>query len=141
MVEFVDGERNVVTEYETAPKTGSVARRREGEMVARFEDHLRAAGHVVKRVRIRAPGESQTLVTDTYDVTTGTLYEAKSSVTRPTVRLAVGQLLDYKRFVPSTTKLALLLPALVSPDLYAYVGSCEMRITYQDEDGWAVQSS
>ncbi len=34
-------------------------------------------------------------MTDTYDAATGTLYEAKAKSDRATIRLAVGQLLDY----------------------------------------------
>lgn len=132
---FVDSEKNAVTEYETTPSTGTVARRTEGALVLRFETHLRSQGHVVGRVRIRVPDETHSLVTDPYDTTTGILYEAKSSSDRATVRLAVGQLLDYLRFVPDARG-ALLLPARPSQDLVEFIHSCGFDLTYANGEQW-----
>lgn len=132
---FVASEQNTVTEYETTPAVGTTARRMEAELVKRFEDHLEAQGHSVGRVRIPIPDEKTTLVTDPYDATNGTLYEAKSSSDRATVRLAVGQLLDYLRFTPDA-KGSLLLPSRPSPDLVAFIGACGFGLVYPDGELW-----
>ncbi|HTY30040.1 hypothetical protein [Mycobacterium sp.] len=52
----------------------------------------------VKRYRI-IPAGSAALYSDLADVTENILYEAKGSVDRVSVRLALGQVLDYGRFV------------------------------------------
>lgn len=132
---FVDSETSTVAEYETTPSTGTLARRAEGELVVRFEQYLRAMGHVVGRVRIRVPEETHSLVTDSYDTTTGILYEAKSSSDRGTVRLAVGQLLDYLRFVPEA-KGALLLPEEPSEDLVKFIHSCGFGLSFAKSELW-----
>jgi hypothetical protein len=139
-VTFVDSENNTVTEYETAPRTGAVARRQEALLVQRFEAWLLSEGKMVERIRIPIPGESGTLVTDTYCTTTKTLYEAKSGVDRSTIRLGVGQLLDYLRLVPGVTG-CLLLPSKPSPDLAAFIDSCGLGLTYLDGTDWVVASS
>lgn len=45
-ISFVDSENNTVTENETAPRTGAVARRQEALLVQRFETWLHSQGHV-----------------------------------------------------------------------------------------------
>lgn len=137
-IELVASERNVVTEYEMVPRTGSIAMREEAALVRDFEAWLRSQRHEVMRVRIRIPGESHTLVTDAFDVTAGTLYEAKSGTDRATVRLGIGQLLDYLRFVPGATG-ALLLPSEPSDDLKSLIKACGIGVVYKDLGRWIVQ--
>ncbi|MGW1344259.1 hypothetical protein ACWCOV_24690 [Kribbella sp. NPDC002412] len=132
---FVDSENNTVVEYETAPRTGAVARRQEALLVNRFEESLREAGHEVERIRIPIPGESGTLVTDSYCRNTNVLYEAKSGADRSTVRLGVGQLLDYLRFIPGA-KGCLLLPTRPSENVIAFIRSCGLGLTYPAGDSW-----
>jgi hypothetical protein len=134
-IAFVDSENNTVIEYETPPRTGAVARRQEALLVNRFEEWLRSAGHEVERIRIPIPDESGTLVTDSFCRTTNTLYEAKSGTDRSTVRLGVGQLLDYLRFVPGARG-CLLLPARPTQDVTAFINSCGLGLTYLDGEEW-----
>ena len=61
----------------------------------------------VKRYRIMTG--SATLYSDLADLTENILYEAKGSADRMSVRLAIGQVLDYGRFVDGS-RLAVLLP-------------------------------
>jgi hypothetical protein len=82
------------------------------------------------------PSERHSLVTDTYDVTAGTLYEAKSGTDRATVRLGVGQLFDYLRFMPQATTGALLLPAEPSADVKQLVQHCGFRLVYRQLGSW-----
>lgn len=134
-VELVDSERNSVTEFERAPASGMTALRAEARLVERFEDYLRHEGHSVGRLRVVVPGDWNTLVTDTYDVTDGLLYEAKSATDRATIRLAVGQLLDYLRFVPNARG-RLLLPGRPKPDLIAFIHSVGFGLVFADDVNW-----
>ncbi|HET7417118.1 MAG TPA: hypothetical protein VFJ61_05800 [Solirubrobacterales bacterium] len=74
------------------------AERREQKLVLSLEAHLVALGHEVSRQRLLPPGEVRPIITDLFDATTGTLVEAKGTVQRNAIRMAIGQLLDYKRF-------------------------------------------
>jgi hypothetical protein len=75
------------------------AERREQKLVLKFEAFLRQRGHSVSRNKIRPPGEARPLFTDLYDATTKALFEAKGTVERNAIRMAIGQLADYRRFV------------------------------------------
>jgi len=136
-IELVASEQNVVTSYETVPRAGSIATREEAKLVSHFEAWLRGQGHQVMRVRINIPGEKHTLVTDPFDVTAGTLYEAKSGTDRATIRLGIGQLLDYLRFVPSASG-ALLLPSEPSDDLKSLIHTCGLGMAYKELGGWVL---
>jgi hypothetical protein len=101
------------------------AERREQRLVLELERFLRRRRHEVSRLRIVPAGESRPLFTDLWDATTGTLIEAKGSVERNAIRLAIGQLADYKRFVDDAElkHLAVLLPREPRPDLCHLLGS------------------
>jgi len=45
-----------------------------------------------------------------YDPADQTLIEAKGTTTREAIRMAIGQLSDYRRFVTDARKLAVLVP-------------------------------
>ncbi|SDT77260.1 hypothetical protein SAMN05216371_5382 [Streptomyces sp. TLI_053] len=92
------------------------AERKEAKLVTAFGDHLRSQGHQVDRRQILPPGETRPLYTDLYVEALELLTEAKGSVTRENIRMAIGQLADYARFLPSTTK-AILVPSKPRPDL------------------------
>lgn len=95
------------------------AERREQRLVLELEAHLRRLGHQISRQRIVPEAEARPLFTDLYDATTGTLVEAKGTVERGAIRMAIGQLADYKRFVAGgkPKHLAILLPREPRPDL------------------------
>jgi hypothetical protein len=94
------------------------AERREQAIVLSLRDHLRRLDHDVCRLKIVPPGEAKPLFSDLYDKTTTTLFEAKGTVERGAIRMAIGQLADYKRFVDGgAAKLAVLLPARPRQDL------------------------
>ena len=63
------------------------------------------------------PGSGPALVCDLVDEVDHVLYEAKGDVRRTSVRMAIGQLLDYRRFEPSGMSLAILLPREPARDL------------------------
>jgi hypothetical protein len=73
----------------------------------------------VTRHRIQPPGEAKPLYSDIYDLTRRNLIEAKGTGTRNAVRMAIGQLADYRRFVDLAPRVAVLLPSRPRPDLEA----------------------
>lgn len=134
-VERVPPEQNATVEYELVPRAGRVARRDEAALVNRFEGWLKTQGHSTSRLRILPEGERHALVTDTWDETDETLYEAKSSADRFTVRLAVGQILDYLRFVPGAHG-RILLPERPAIDVARFVHTCGLGLTYWHLGSW-----
>lgn len=88
---------------------------REQLLVTAFADHLTEQGHVVKRWRIPI-GAGVNLYTDLYDETSKTLYEAKGSASREHIRLAIGQLLDYRRYL-EVDAISVLLPQMPGGDM------------------------
>ncbi|MEV0600991.1 hypothetical protein AB0I82_17070 [Streptomyces sp. NPDC050315] len=113
--------------------------RREGLLVEAFKKHLLAAGHEVKTFQITLAGEVGALTPDLYDVTDHVLYEAKGQTTRNNVRMAIGQLADYRRHVPKPDglRIAVLLPSEPSPDLKALLDAEGVRLVYQTDTGFA----
>ncbi len=109
--------------------------RREATLVLRYASHLRQAGHQVSRLRVVPAGESAHIYSDLWDETDKELIEAKSLVTRQQLRMAVGQLLDYSRFVDHN-RLAVLVPTRPRPDLLHYLASAQIDVIYPDGDGW-----
>ena len=76
---------------------------------------LEGRGRKVLRYKI-IPVGSTTLFSDLADITDNILYEAKGSADRMAVRLALGQVLDYGRYITGS-RLAVLLPEAPAADL------------------------
>lgn len=114
------------------------AERREQRLVLALEAHLRRLGHEVSRQRILPAGEARPLFTDLYDATSGTLVEAKGSVERNAIRMAIGQLADYKRFIDKgkPKHLAVLLPAKPRTDLRHLLDDQGIALIHPDGDGF-----
>lgn len=139
-VSIVPSEQNTALEFELAPSTGKIAKREEAQLVAHFETWLRNRSHHPQRLRIEIPGERHELVTDTYDTTDGVLYEAKSKSDRASVRLAIGQLLDYLRFAPEASG-SILLPDEPTTDVKRLVHSVGFGLTYRKLGSWVTEPS
>jgi hypothetical protein len=88
---------------------------KEAQLAERFQRYLEGHDREVMRYRIFPLG-SATLYSDLADVTDNVLYEAKGSAERMSVRLALGQVLDYRRFIDGS-RLAVLLPEPPAADL------------------------
>jgi hypothetical protein len=112
--------------------------RREQRLVLALEKHLRGLGHEVVRQQLRPPGEARPLLTDLFDATTGTLVEAKGTVERGAIRMAIGQLADYKRFLGEgqPKRLAVLLPSEPRHDLCDLLISQGIDLIYETETGF-----
>ncbi len=113
--------------------------RREGQLVTAFEQQLVKAGHQFKSFQITVKGEPGALVPDIYDVTDNVLYEAKGLPTREHVRMAIGQLLDYRRHinVRPGLRLAVLLPQEPSADIRDLLAAENIALVTQTDSGFA----
>jgi hypothetical protein len=114
------------------------AERREQKLVLALEAHLVALRHKVSRQRLLPSGEARPIITDLFDATTGTLVEAKGTVERRAVRMAIGQLCDYRRFfAPGEIKhVAVLFPREPRADLASLLIEQGIVVIYQTEDGF-----
>lgn len=113
-------------------QTAYEAERREQALVLAFRDHLLKQGHHVSRLKIVPAGEAKPLFSDLMDRTTNTLYEAKGTVERGSIRMAVGQLLDYGRFVKPAPRLAVLLPSRPRRDLQDYLSCAGVELVWRE---------
>ncbi|HXM87137.1 MAG TPA: hypothetical protein VN889_05850, partial [Solirubrobacteraceae bacterium] len=128
-------EENVGTSFEVAPREGTTATRREGELVDRYMTWAGSA-HVFGRWKLRAPDELSPLLTDIYDETENILYEAKATATRAAIRMAIGQLLDYRRHIDRRgVRLAILLPHRPSKDLVELTTGLGITVVAEDDRG------
>ncbi|WP_030857255.1 hypothetical protein [Streptomyces sp. NRRL S-37] len=107
------------------------AERREGKLVLDFSAYLRAKGYRVHRQRILPEGETRPLLTDLYVPDLDLLIEAKGSVTRENMRMALGQLLDYNRFVRAKYR-AVLVPSKPRADLIGLAETAGQSIIWPE---------
>jgi hypothetical protein len=121
--------------FVTPDREPYVLERRESALVQSYRRHLESEGYVVGRLRILPPGESRPLYSDLWNETNYDLVEAKSTVTRDQMRQAVGQLLDYGRFVPGASR-TILVPSRPRQDLLDYVTSVGVGVVFPNRRGW-----
>jgi hypothetical protein len=112
------------------------AERREQKLVKAFEAHLKKKGHVVCRLKIVPPGEAKPLFCDLRDSTANTLVEAKGSVSRQAIRMAIGQIADYRRFADPNARAAILVPETPRPDLLALLESAGIAAIWPTKTGF-----
>jgi hypothetical protein len=96
---------------------------------------LAGLGRTCSRYRIQPPQELRSLYTDIFDSTQNVLYEAKGVATREAIRLAIGQLLDYRRHVPTNPSMAVLVPVRPSDDLVQLLNGLNIRCVYETRLG------
>lgn len=93
------------------------AERREAALVKKYKFFAESQRRQLVRIRIRPKGEAKPLFTDLYEPASNLLIEAKGTVTREAIRMAVGQLLDYARFITPKPQMAVLVPSPLRSDL------------------------
>ena len=121
--------------YETAGAGPGSAVRRESQLV---DDFIAAKpGHEFSRWAITLPNERTRLLTDIYDHGDRTLYEAKAISSRSHLRMAVGQLYDYRRHVDvPDLRCAVLLPDRPTGDLVDLLHHAGLDVTYRTPVGF-----
>jgi len=128
----VDVEAQHVETFQTSVQGRSTeADRREQRLVRAYRQHLESRGHRVLRHKYSTQRFASPLFSDLIDVTEGVLYEAKGDVRRTSVRMAIGQLLDYRRFESDSMRLAVLLPRWPSRDLVALVHTVPASVVWR----------
>ncbi|GAB3922067.1 hypothetical protein GCM10029976_010000 [Kribbella albertanoniae] len=102
-----------------------------------FERHLISQGHPVHRLGIRHTPDCKQLLTDTWIGSLNLLLEAKAGATqeRQNVRMALGQLADYTRFVQGVRK-AVLLERRPIADLLDLSTSQQADVIWREDDRW-----
>ncbi|MFE7610516.1 hypothetical protein [Streptomyces celluloflavus] len=123
-----------------AASAATVAVRHEAELTQAYKDHLDSFGHQTGAFQIKVKGLTSTLRTDLYDATDHVLYEAKGSNSREDVRMALGQILDYSRYVKTPEhdgepKRVILLPAAPPADMYTLLDRHDVGVAYRADDG------
>lgn len=106
----------------------------EAALVIAYVAFLRDLGHTVTGYRIQHPGPVRPLRVDLYDQTEHVLYEAKASACREAVRMALGQLLDYRRAFDVPPELRVLLPERPADDLVDLLAEHKVRCVYPNSD-------
>jgi hypothetical protein len=134
-------EAGIAEGYEiTSPATVRGASRRESILVRDFEAHLKAKGEVVSRNRID-PTDSPPIYSDLFNHTRGQLIEAKAGASRIEIRMAIGQLADYGRFIEDLKGRAVLLGARPHPDLIDLLTDQGIAAIWRSGGGFADNAS
>lgn len=110
--------------------------RHEQALVHAYNEHLKSMGHETIRHSYPRAGTGSPLFCDLVDETAKVLYEAKSNTRRESIRMALGQLYDYRRFEPKTMAMAVLLPRKPGDDLIKYLASAQIGVVWQTHEGF-----
>ena len=111
-----------------------IATRREQKMVLAFSDYLSSKGHVVKQ-HVYGNGQSA-MRCDLFDETSNVLYEAKGTSHRMSIRLAIGQLFDYRRFEDKEPGLAILIPGRPNDEIVDLCNALTIEIVWPIGDSF-----
>jgi hypothetical protein len=130
-------EQQNVEEVEVSRTTTSyTAARREQSLVLEYCEAVTAEGRELARFRVRPAGEARELVSDIYDKTRNNLIEAKGTGSRGEVRMAIGQLFDYRRFIKPAPACAVLLPGRPRDDVEDLLTSAGFAAIWKDGDAF-----
>lgn len=132
--ESVPVENSFTEQFAVAYEAIAAAERTRSEALfqQQYKEHLEALGHTVTRKRINVDG--QTLFSDLYDEDTDDLIEVKSLSDRVTMRLALGQILDYA-FVVKPALLTVVVPDEPASGIIRLCREHEVRVVWPDARG------
>lgn len=131
-------ERMVITPN-AKPRT---AERKEQKLVEELAAWLEAKAHDVCRLELHASGEPAPIRCDLFDKTERAIVEAKSAITRPAIRMAIGQLIDYARLMKKPPKKRMILvPEEPRRDLVALAKSQKIDVIWPDGAGGFASTS
>jgi hypothetical protein len=130
----VDVEAHNTESFEVSGQSTRTAVRREQPLVVAYKAWMVARGSEMIRFRFRPPGTPAHLFNDIYDKTRGNLIEGKADATRPSIRMAIGQLMDYRRFAPAAARLAILTPRRPHRDLEDLLRSLDIACIWRQGD-------
>lgn len=122
--------------YKRASQEEKIVVRREDELVKRYAASLGAVGGQLKRWKVRPAETLLTLYTDPYHEPTRELYEAKASSKREDIRMALGQILDYERWIsPRPLKRTVLAPSKPPADLIGLLHAYGVGLVFETSEG------
>ena len=104
----------------------------ERHLVKSYQKYLKAQGSSASAYRFPLQ-QGVSIVCDLYDKQRGNLIEAKAVIDRPSLRMAIGELADYVRFIGGRPQRAVLLPARPSADLEELLRSQGVHTIWQSE--------
>jgi hypothetical protein len=120
--------------FDAAPTTGGMRTRREASLVRRYAAWMADQGIAVESHQYTVEGEARPLVCDAFVPELSLLIEAKTQDNRNSVRLAIGQLMDYRRFLDKP-RLAILLPHEPAPDHQDLLRTVEIGWIWPNREG------
>jgi hypothetical protein len=112
------------------------ARREETKLVSDFAAHVTKQGDSVCRHKITVKGAGGPLYSDLYNETREQLIEAKAGTSRNDVRMAIGQLADYARWIDPSPQCAVLLEARPTQELIDLLHSQRIAVIWRDGTGF-----
>jgi hypothetical protein len=107
-------------------------------LVQTFCQYLRSKRYEVKRLQVLPEGEVKPIFSDLYIPEIPLLVEAKGTVERGSIRMALGQLLDYRRFV-AEARCAILVPSKPRPDIGELVRSAGVELYWPENAGFNIR--
>jgi hypothetical protein len=122
--------------YETAGAEGGRRTRAEYELVTRYYDWLSKSGIKAVSRLYRAPGLARPFFCDLYLPEKNVLIEAKPSDRRTDIRMAIGQLLDYRHFEETAPGTAILLPHAPSAEIRGFLTALGIGIVWPHGEGF-----
>lgn len=112
------------------------AHRQEQQLVARYVKYMVDRGDTVARHKIKVPAAKGSIFSDIFNETRGQLIEAKANSSRGNVRMAVGQLADYARFLRPSVRRAVLFDSRPSDDLCDLLSRQGIAIIWPDGESF-----
>lgn len=119
-----------------------VSRREELQLVHRFGDWL-LAEHGIETTGLRIPMGlgMPSLRADLWIPSSRMLVEAKASSARESIRMAIGQLLDYVRYIEGPSTTCVLVPTRPAADMLSLLLSLDISCVWPDGGSFSAQSS
>lgn len=111
----------------SSPARDGVIRYPEAKLVEAYQEHL---GRELRCLAARLPS-GERLICDAFDRQKRMIIEAKASNSRSDVRMAVGQLLDYRHHIDPSASIAILLPARPSTSIIELLRAHDVRLIYK----------
>ena len=136
----VEVEAHNTESFEVSGQTTHTAVRREQPLVLAYRARMEERGSTIVRLKFRPPNTPAHLFNDIYDKTRNHLIEGKADASRPSVRMAIGQLMDYRRFVDDA-RLAVLTERRPQRDLEDLLTRLGIACIWRTEDGGFVDNA
>lgn len=109
---------------------------REARLVVQYANWLRQrrGKSVLRRHKITL-NDGTVLLSDAWDDDRNLLIEAKAGTDRPSIRMAIGQLIDYSHNLPNTPSLGVLLPSKPSKHIFTLLKTQSIAVIWQTASG------